>query len=98
MIVSVPAAVPVGVYITKHDAVPVVVPAANVQGEVANVPVPLVLKSTVPVGVIAVPTSLSVTVTVHFVAVPMLTDAGRHATVVVVVRIKVNWTVVILPS
>ena len=82
---------------TEHVAEAPVPP--SVHGDVANVPVPLVLKSTVPVGVTAVPTSLSVIVTVHFVAVPMLTDAGRHATVVVVVRIiKVNWTVVILPS
>ena len=98
MIVSVPAAVPVGVYITKHDAVPVVVPAANVQGEVASVPVPLVLKSTVPVGVIAVPTSLSVTVTVHFVAVLTVTDDGLQVIVVVVVLTILNEKPVVLPS
>ena len=95
---SVRAAVPVGVYITKHDAVPVVVPATNVQGEVANVPVPLVLKSTVPVGVIAVPTSLSVTVTVHFVAVLTVTDDGLQVIVVVVVLTILNEKPVVLPS
>ena len=41
-------------------------PALNVQGEVANVPVPLVVQLTVPVGVIGVPAiEVSATVAVH---------------------------------
>ena len=70
-------------------------PAANVQGEVANVPVALVVKSTVPVGVMAVPIpEESVTVAVHAVAVPMSTDAGRHVRVVVVGRATIVTLVV----
>ena len=74
--------------ITKHEAVPIVATASNVHGEVVNVPVPLVVKPTVPVGVIGVPTSLSVTVAIHVVIDPVLRDDGLHATVVVVFRTK----------
>ena len=84
-------AVPVGVYMTKHEAVPVAVPATNVQGEVANVPVPLVVKPTVPVGLVGV-ALVSVTVAVHVDADPMSTDAGRHV-MAVVVRLPVPVTV-----
>lgn len=83
---SVRAAVPVGVYVTKHEAVPVV-PGDSVQGDVANVPAPPVVKSTVPVGVVAVPIpDESVTVAVHVEGEPVLTDEGRHDTVVLVAR------------
>jgi len=58
----------------------------------------LVVKVTLPDGVVAVPVSLSVTVAVQVVWTPRLTDDGLHVTAVLVVRIKVNWTVVILPS
>ena len=86
MIVWVVPVVPVGVYMTEHEAVPIV-PAASAQGEVTNTPVPLVVKSTYPRGVNEVPTpEESVTVAVHVVAVPVLTDAGMHATDVVVGR------------
>lgn len=95
---SVLAVDPVGVYMTEQEAVPAVVPATNVHGDVANVPVPLVMKSAVPVGVLDVPTSMSVTVAVHLVAVPMLTDAGEHDTEVVTARTKVNRTSLVLPS
>jgi len=89
VIVSVRAVDPVGVYVTEHVAVPVVVPAVNVQGEVANVPVPLVVKPTVPVGGRDKPVligALSVTDAVQVVADPVLTDAGMHVRVVVVGR------------
>jgi hypothetical protein len=66
------------------------VPWTSVQGDVANVPVPLVVKPTVPVGASEgrpeLSGELSETVAVHVVAVPELTDAGRHETVVVVGR------------
>jgi hypothetical protein len=96
--VSVLAVDPVGVYMTKQEAAPAVVPATNVHGDVTNVPVPLVMKLTVPVGVLEVPTSMSVTVAVHFVDVPTLTDAGKHDTEVVTARTKVNRTSLVLPS
>jgi len=75
------------------------VPSASVQGRVANVPVALVVKSTVPVGVIAVPIpEESVTVAVHEVAVAMSTDAGRHVRVVVVGRATIVTLVVPLEA
>ena len=58
----------------------------NVHGEPTNVPVPELVKVTVPVGVIAVPVDESVTVAVHDVDEPVLTDAGLQVTLVVVVR------------
>jgi hypothetical protein len=78
--------------VTEHEAVPVVPPAANVQGEPVNEPrVPASLvKPTVPVGASdgrpGLTGELSDTVAVHVVAVPELTDEGRHVTVVVVGR------------
>ena len=73
--------------------------AANVQGEVVNVPVALVVKPIVPVGVIAVPIpEESVTVAVHAVAVPMSTDAGRHVRVVVVGRATIVTLVIRLEA
>jgi hypothetical protein len=92
--------VPVGVYVTEHEAVPVVVPATRVQGEPVNEPrVPASLvKLTVPLGVIDVPTSLSVTVAVHVVAVFTATDDGLQVIVVVVVLTILNEKPVRLPS
>ena len=70
---------------TEHVAEAPVPP--SVHGDVANVPVPLVVKPTVPSGVIAVPIpEESVIVAVHVVADPVLTDAGMHVRVVVVGR------------
>jgi len=69
-----------------------------VQGEVANVPVALVMKPIIPVGVMAVPIpEESVTVAMHAVTVPMSTDAGRHVRVVVVGRATIV-TLVIPPE
>jgi hypothetical protein len=48
-----------------------------------NVPVEFVVKLTVPVGVVALE-DVSVTVAVQLVAVPAVTAAGEHATLVVV--------------
>lgn len=64
----------------------------NVQ--VVNVPVPLVVRATVPVGVIAVPSDVSVTVIVQVVGLFSTTDVGVHDMLVVVVR-RVDVTVVL---
>jgi hypothetical protein len=53
----------------------------------ANVQVPLGVKFTVPVGVLAVPVPVSVTVAVQLVAWLTKTGDGTHATVVVVGRL-----------
>jgi hypothetical protein len=64
--------------------VPTLVPAARAQdGDGENVPVEFVVKLTVPVGVVALE-DVSVTVAVQLVAVPAVTAAGEHATLVVV--------------
>jgi len=64
--------------------------------ELLNIPVPLVVKATVPVGGLAVPIPLeSVTFAVHAVGEPEATDAGLHATVVVVGR-RLTLTVALL--
>jgi len=69
------------------------------QGEVANVPVALVMKPIIPVGVMGVPIpEESVTVAMHAVAVPMSTDAGRHVRVVVVGRATIVTLVVPLEA
>jgi hypothetical protein len=52
-----------------------------------NVPVELVVKVTVPVGVIAPVPEESATVTVQVVATLSSTLAGEHATLVVVARL-----------
>lgn len=51
-----------------------------------NVPVPLVLRLTVPVGVMKLPAELSATVTLHVDAVPIVTGEVQ-LTVVVVARL-----------
>jgi hypothetical protein len=48
-----------------------------------KVPVLLVVKLTVPLGVVGEP-EVSVTIAVQLVAVPEVTDGGAHATVVAV--------------
>jgi len=52
-----------------------------------KVPVLLLVKVTVPVGVTAPVPEESATVAVHVVATPELTDAGLHETVVLLDRI-----------
>lgn len=73
-------------YDTEHDAVPVVVPAARVQPAVVGlkVPVLLVVKLTLPVGVVGAD-DVSVTVAVQLLAILTVTVPGEHATLVVVV-------------
>jgi hypothetical protein len=58
-----------------------------VQLELLKVPAPLLLKLTVPLGVLLVPTSASLTVAVQVVACPTTTDAGLQLTLVLVERL-----------
>ena len=63
-----------------------------------NVPVLFVVKVTVPVGVIAPAPEESATVAVQLVAVPVLTEAGLHETVVVVdLMVEATVKVPLLP-
>jgi hypothetical protein len=72
------------VYVTEQVAVG---PAPlNVQLVGLNVPLPLLVKLTVPVGVIGAPVSLSVTVAVQVVETPAATVGGEQSTVVIVER------------
>jgi hypothetical protein len=74
------------------------VPDASVQLVVPKVPVLLLVKVTVPVGVIAPVPEESATVAVHVEAAPVLTDAGLHETVVVVERmVEASVNVPLLP-
>ena len=69
------------------------VPEARVQVVALNVPVLLVVKLTVPIGVTAPVPEASLTVTVHVLAVLSRTLAGEHTTPVVVnliVEVTVN--------
>jgi len=63
------------------------VPAAKVHDVALNVPVLLLVKLTVPVGVTAPAPEESATVTVQVVADPVFTDAGEQVTAVVVARL-----------
>ena len=63
------AAVPPGVYVKEHDAEAVVPLKLHLP---VNVPLPLVVSITSPVGVMNVPGELSVTVTVQMVAAPIV--------------------------
>jgi len=65
-----------------------------VHGEPVKVPVPLLVKLTVPVGALAVPTDVSVTVPVHVVGELTGIEAGVQLTAVVVVRLLTVRTVV----
>ncbi len=65
-------------YVTLH------VPEARVQLVALNVPVLLLVKLTMPVGVTAPAPEESATVTVHVDAVLSITLAGEHETLVVV--------------
>ena len=59
----------------------------NAHGDPVNVPVPLLVNPTVPVGALVVPPDVSVTVAVHVVAELTATEAGEQLTLVVVVRV-----------
>ena len=83
MIMSCRGALPEGVYVTLHVADAVLPDNAHVP---ANVPVPLVLRLTLPVGVTKLPAELSATVTLHVDEVPMVTGVVQ-LTVEVVVRL-----------
>ena len=62
-------------------------PEARVHAVELNVPVELLVKVTVPVGVIAPAPEESAKVAVQVVETPVLTEDGLHATVVVVGRL-----------
>ena len=62
-----------------------------------NVPVPLLVKLTLPVGVLGV-VAVSLTVAVQLVAIPVVTDAGLQLTVVVVLStLGDTLTVLLVP-
>ncbi len=54
------------------------------QGDPMKVPVPLLVKATVPVGALVVPAEVSVTVATQLVGAFTGTEAGVHTTPVVV--------------
>jgi hypothetical protein len=62
----------------------------------ANVPVLLVVRPTVPVGVMKVPGEVSETVILHVVAVPTVTGEPQLTLVVVVLRVTVMLVVPLL--
>src|SRR3989442_6680710 len=66
----------------------------SVQVELLKVPAPLLLKLTVPVGVLGVPVSVSLTVAVQVVDCPTTTDAGLQLTLVPVERLLTVTVVV----
>jgi hypothetical protein len=55
-----------------------------------TVPEPVLLKETVPVGVIAVPDAVSVTTAVHSEEEPTCRDEGEHVRPVEVLRVAVS--------
>jgi hypothetical protein len=61
-----------------------------------NVPVLLVVRPTVPVGVMKVPREVSETVTLHVVAVPTVMGEPQLTLVVVVLRVTVMLVVPLL--
>ena len=93
MIVCVPVPAAVGVYVTEQVAE--LPEPERVQLAALKVPVPLLVKVTVPVGVVFVPTSVSVTVAVQVVDVPSDTVVGEQLTLVLVERFAVTATVVV---
>ena len=60
--------------------------APSVHVPLENVPVPLLLKDTDPVGALAVPLDVSVTVAVHVDGLVTATAVGEQLTAVLVVR------------
>ena len=91
MIVCAPTAL--GVYVTEQVAE--LPEPERVQLVALKVPAPLLVKLTVPVGVVFVPTSVSVTVAVQVVGCPTTTDDGEQLTPVVVERFAVTVTTVV---
>src|SRR5438876_814015 len=84
--VCVPIPIAVGVYVTEQlAAFDVGLPRAQLAGE--DVPVPLDVKVTVPVGALRLPVSSSVTVAVQLVPAFTGTLLGAQITVVVVWRL-----------
>ena len=69
------------VYVTEQD------PLESVQLAGVNVPVPLLPKLTVPVGVEVVPGDVSVTVAVHVLFVLTAIEEGEQLTAVLVVLV-----------
>ena len=66
-----------------------------------NVPVPSLVKMTVPIGMIPIPTSVSLTSAVHVVAEPRVMERGVQVTMVLVERtltLMLKAVVVELPS
>jgi len=68
-----------------------------VQGDVVNVPIPELVKLTVPLGVIAVPGELSVTVAVHVETWLIAKLPGAQATVKVTLRLVTVTAAVLGP-
>src|SRR2546428_444226 len=79
--VCVPLPTALGVYVTEQDALDPL--PESVQLAELKVPLPLLMKETLPVGVVGVPV-VSVTVAVQVVGWPTATVAGVQATVAVV--------------
>lgn len=77
---------------TEHVADAVV--PASVQSEPVKVPVPVLVTSTVPLGVVSNPVAVSVTVTVHSVDEPDATIVGTQE-ILVVVEWMLTVTVVV---
>jgi len=73
--------VPPAVYVTWQLAV-VELTVVSVQGDVVNVPVPLLAQDTVPVGVVAPVLDVSFTVAVHVAALLIAIVDGVHEMVV----------------
>jgi hypothetical protein len=65
---------------------------ARVQLEGLNVPSPVLSKYTAPVGVMLVPDAMSVTVAMHVEEEPTCREEGEHATLVEVLRVRVERT------
>ena len=91
MIVCAPTAL--GVYVTEQVAE--LPEPERVQLVALKVPAPLLVKLTVPVGVVFVPASVSLTVAMQLVAWLTTTDDGEQLTVVPVERFAVTVTAVV---
>src|SRR5438094_7021224 len=85
---------PDGVYVTEQLADAPAPLRLQLPGVKVPLP-PLLLKDTVPVGVIAVPVSVSVTVAVHVVGWPKATVDGVQLTLVSVFRFGGSRTTVL---
>src|SRR2546426_12841317 len=92
--VCVPVPTAVGVYVTEQ-LLELPEPERPQFAALLKVPAPLLVKLTVPVGVVFVPTSVSVTVAVQVVGGPRTTVDGEQLTPVVVERFVVTMTTVV---